>query len=108
MERRRDPVGGREGIVQRRPGIEATKASVEIKEKFKYKWTGTGGDFSNSTSQTSISLTQTSDDDDLFQGSVEDSTLYRYPILGGPLRDANGNPAGDAPAGRPATACTRS
>ncbi len=73
-------------------GIEATKESVEAKEKFKYKWTGTGGDFNNSTSQTSTSLTQTSDDDDLFQGSVDDSTLYRYPILGGPLREANGDP----------------
>ena len=73
-------------------GVEATTASVEFKEKFSDKWTGTGSDFSNSESETSISLTQTSTDDDLFQGVIENSTLYRYPILGGPVKNADGTP----------------
>ena len=72
--------------------VESSSASVEAKQKFQYKWTTTSGDFSNSQSQMSTSLTQTSNDDDLFQGSIEDSTLYRYPIVGGQLRDADGNP----------------
>jgi Big-like domain-containing protein/hemolysin type calcium-binding protein/ricin-type beta-trefoil lectin protein len=80
--------------------VEATTASVEFKEKFKNKWTGTSSKFNNSTSQTSTSVTQTSDDDDLFQGSIEDSTLYRYPIMGGPVRDANGDPVSGADCGQ--------
>jgi hypothetical protein len=81
-------------------GVEATTASVEFKEKFSAKWTGSGSDFNNSESETSIGLTQTSNDDDLFQGVVENSTLYRYPILGGPVKNADGTPVEGAECGQ--------
>ena len=74
-------------------GVGAVSASVQDKTQFSANWNGSVGDKEQYSSTNSLAITQTTSDDDAIQAQVTNSTLYRYPILGGPLTNADGSPA---------------
>ena len=73
-------------------GVGAVGASIQDKTQFSANWNGSVGDKQQYSSSNSLAITQTTSDDDAVQAQITNSTLYRYPILGGPLTNADGSP----------------
>ena len=73
-------------------GVAAESGSVEGKTDLATKWFGTSNDLESYSSASSTSLTQRGDDDDLVRADITNSTVYRYPILGGTAKNPDGTP----------------
>jgi hypothetical protein len=72
-------------------GLEEAGLKTELAEKVEGSYEEKQADDNQSSSSLAHGLESTSSDDDLVGGYFQTFTIYRYPILGHKLKDANGN-----------------
>ena len=77
-------------------GVGSVSAGVEDKLALTQNWNGTVANKQQYSSSTSTSFSSTTNDIDSIQAQVQNETVYRYPILGGPVTGTNGNAATSA------------